>query len=128
MQTLPQNLMVCSDGCLYDTSQPGWADLPIRRNYRYTHREINTVADLKATLRNGSYTWPGGYPLFFITSDGAALSFESVTDNMESVVWSIRNNCSDGWRVVTCDINWEDTFLIDDHSGEPIESAYGEDE
>jgi len=34
---------------------------------------INTIGDFRAAVRNGAYAWPGGYPLFFICSDGAAL-------------------------------------------------------
>lgn len=33
-----------------------------------------TIDDLKAHLEADKYAWPGGYPLFFITSDGAARS------------------------------------------------------
>lgn len=32
---------------------------------------INTTKDLKTALRNGKWACPGGYPLYFITSDGA---------------------------------------------------------
>ena len=95
-----------------------------RENYCRTHREIDTVADLKATIRAGKYAWPGGYPMFFITSDGAALSFEAVEQEFYQVVYSIRNKIDDGWRVVGCDINYENADLVCDHTGNPIESAY----
>lgn len=83
--------------------------------------------DLKSYLRNGPYAWPGGYPMYFITSDGAALSFSSVRGNFCSVLSSMRHKVNDGWRVVGVDINWEDCELVCDHSGELIPSAYGED-
>jgi len=86
-----------------------------------------TTTDLKAQLRSGAYAWPGGYPLFFITSDGAALSFDAVRENLRSVLWSMRNGVNDGWRVVGCDVNWEDASLFCDHTGNRIESAYTED-
>jgi len=89
---------------------------------------INTVKDLKQVLRNGPYAWPGGYPLYFITSDGAALSFQAVRENLRSVLWSIKNGVNDGWRVQAMDINYEDNELYCDHTGEKIESAYGETE
>jgi hypothetical protein len=83
-----------------------------------------TTAELKRALRSGKYTWPGAYPLFFITLDGAALSFEAVRENLRSVLWSMKNQVNDGWRVVGCDANWEDGELYCNHSGERIESAY----
>lgn len=130
MSKLPEYLFVSdSDGALYDTRVAAWsAGLPLRANYRRTASEIRTVADLKATLRNGPYAWPGGYPLYFITSDGAALSFESVQKEFRLIVDSIQTGTNDGWRVVGCDINYEDSELYCDHSGERIESAYGNDE
>ena len=95
-----------------------------RENYCRTHREISTVADLKATIRAGKYAWPGGYPMFFITSDGEALSFEAVEQEFGQVAYAIRHELNDGWRVVGCDINEEDADLFCAHTGKPIESAY----
>ena len=80
---------------------------------------------LKQALRNGPYAWPGGYPMYFITSDGAALSFEAVCENYRSCLWSMRHGVSDGWRIVGVGINWEDVSLTCDRTGKPIESAYG---
>jgi len=97
---------------------------PLRTNYKFQHHNITSGQDLRATLRAGEFAWPGGYQLFFITSDGAALSFDSVRKNLRSVLDSIRTKCNDGWRVVACDINYEDTELTCDHSGEPIPAAY----
>jgi hypothetical protein len=85
-----------------------------------------TTKQLKTILRSGAYSWPGAYPLYFITSDGAALSFDSVRSNFRAVLWSVRHKVNDGWRVVACDTNWEDGELYCDHSGERIESAYAE--
>jgi len=88
--------------------------------------KITNTTDLKNAIRSGAYTFPGCYPLFFITSDGAALSFDSVKENFRLVLWSVKNQVNDGWRVVGCDANWEDGELTCDHSGERIESAYAE--
>jgi len=85
-----------------------------------------STLQLKTALRSGAYSWPGCYPLYFITSDGAALSFDSVRSNFRAVIWSMRNKVNDGWRVVACEANWEDASLYCDHSGERIESAYAE--
>jgi len=89
---------------------------------------IRSISDFRKAMRHGPYAWQGGYPCYFVTSDGAALSFESVRSNLRSVLWSIANDVSDGWQVVAMDINWEDTELTCDHSGKPIESAYGSDQ
>jgi hypothetical protein len=86
-----------------------------------------STRNLKEALRSGPHAWPGGYPLFFVTSDGAALSFDAVRENLRSVLWSIRHGVNDGWRVVGCDVNWEDPELFCDHTGNRIESAYAED-
>lgn len=85
-----------------------------------------TTHDLKNALRAGPYAWPGGYPLFFITSDGAALSFDAVRQEIRQVFWSIRNGVNDGWRVVAVDVNWEDPDLTCEHTGRLIPSAFGD--
>jgi NAD(P)H-dependent FMN reductase len=89
--------------------------------------QINTTKELKDCLRSGSYAWPGGYPTYFVTSDGGALSHASVRSNLRSVLSSVKAGDNDGWRVVACEVNWEDAELYCDHSGERIESAYAED-
>ena len=125
--TLPRHLFVNSSGDLFDTRRPDWAETPLRKSYRFQYGSISSGRKLRSTLRAGSYAWPGGYPLYFITSDGGALSFQTVRDNLRSVLDSIRTKCDDGWRVVACEVNWEDLNLYDDHTGEKIESAYGDD-
>lgn len=119
-------VFVGHEGDLYDTERDNWTSRPLRRNYRRTHHHIETVNQLKATLRAGQYTTVGLYPLYFITSDGGALSFATVRQELENVVYAIRHGLNDGWRVVYCDVNWEDGDLRDDHTGERIESAYAE--
>jgi hypothetical protein len=120
--------MFCSDidGALYDVRQDNWSAQPLRVGYQRTVPRIETIADLKATLRAGAYAWPGGYPLYFVCDDGAALSFDSVKDNLAEVICAIRHGLRDGWRVVACEINWEDNDLTCEHSGKPIPAAYGE--
>jgi len=87
-----------------------------------------TTQDLKKQLRAGEFAWPGGYPLYFVTDDGAALSFDAVRENIRSVLWSMRHGVNDGWRVIGCDVNWEDPSLYCDHTGVRIPSAYAEEE
>tara|TARA_Y100001963_G_scaffold106161_1_gene146683 strand:+ start:415 stop:624 length:210 start_codon:yes stop_codon:yes gene_type:complete len=44
----------------------------------------------------------------------------------EEVQDSIDCECNDGWRVIAVGVNWEDENLLCDHTGEKIQSAYGE--
>ncbi|WP_156433903.1 hypothetical protein [Bradyrhizobium retamae] len=90
--------------------------------------QINSIADFRAAVRNGPYAWPGGYPLYFVTSDGAALSFEAAKQERRNILESIRDKSNDGWRVVAVAINYEDSSLFCDHTGKRIASAYAEDD
>jgi hypothetical protein len=90
---------------------------------------INTISDFRAAIRNGKYAWPGGYPLYFVTSDGAALSFEAAKAERRNILEALRDNDRrSGWHVCAVDINYEDGELYCDHTGERIESAYAEPE
>lgn len=83
-----------------------------------------TTKDIKRELREGPYAWPGGYPLYFVTDEGAPLSFEAVRQNWRYVCASVRGELRDGWRVKYLCINWENPELLCDHTGKFIESAY----
>jgi hypothetical protein len=97
---LPDHLMVSStDGGLYDTRKLNWHKAPIRPQYRSVFRDIKTTQQLKATMRQ-KYAWPGGYEIAYFTSDGALLCHDCVRRHLRSVLWSIHNQCSDGWRVI----------------------------
>jgi len=88
---------------------------------------IMTTAELKNALRNGKYAWPGGYPLYFVASDGEALSFDAVKENYREVLYAMKHfGDFSGWNIVGYDINWEDDNLTCAHTGDKIESAYGE--
>lgn len=128
--TLPSHLFLSSsDGALYDTRVSAWSGLPpLRSNYKMSHRDIDSVADLKATLRAGQYAWPGGYPMYFLASDGEAISFESARENFREIAQAIADHDNSGWRIVAVDINYENPALYCAHSGKRIESAYAEDD
>ena len=87
---------------------------------------INTISDFRKAVRNGPYVWPGGYPLYFLTSDGEALSFNAAKQERRSILEAIRDHDNSGWRVVAMDVNWEDGDLHCAHTGERIESAYAD--
>jgi hypothetical protein len=126
---IPPHLFASDDGALYDTRLSGWSGRPpLRRAWSGHARDIKTTARVKAALRAGEYTEWGGYPLYFIASDGCALSFDAVCDNLASVLDSVRTGSSDGWRVVGVAINYEDGGLRCCHTGERIPSAYADEE
>lgn len=90
---------------------------------------INTPADFIEALLHGPYAWPGGYPVFFYTSDGGALAFGTAFAERREILSAIKDNDKhSGWRVIGMDVNWEDPDLYDDHDGGRIESAYAEDD
>ena len=72
-------------------------------------------------LVRSPYVFPGGYPLFAITSDGACLCKSCCSTERESIGTTTG---SDGWRVTGLDVNWEDPTLHCDHCGDTVESAY----
>jgi hypothetical protein len=124
----PPAHLYSDDGALYDTRVPQWhKQAPLRQNFMKTHREINSLADLKATLRAGEFTFPGAYPLYLIAGDGEALHFDCVRKNWREVVQAYGPNGSRDWRCVACDINYEDGSLYCAECNQHIQSAYAED-
>lgn len=86
-----------------------------------------TVEQFRKDLE-APYAWPGGYPRYFVMSDGEAMSFEGAKENQAQIETAITERSRDTWRVEGCDINWEDPDLFCCHTGKRIESAYAEDE
>ena len=82
---------------------------------------------IKQAIRD-KYAWPGGYPLFLITSDGGALCMKCGKKEYKNIAYAIRHDLSDGWNVIAFDINWEDGALYCAHTGARIPSAYAEPE
>jgi hypothetical protein len=124
---LPAHFFQASDGALHDTRRESWASKPIRPVYNYTFGQITNTQQLRATLRAGDYAWPGGYPMYMITSDGAALHFACARSNFRLVSDSVRHQYSDGWCVQAVDINYENQDLYCDQCSQKIASAYGDD-
>ena len=88
-----------------------------------------TLQEIKTALRSGKYAWPGGYPLYFVTSDGGVLSFEAARAEWRQIVWAHLNNATRcGWHLAGVDVNYEDPYLECEHTGARIESAYAEEE
>jgi hypothetical protein len=80
---------------------------------------------LRDELIASPYAWPGGYPMFAVTRDGAALCPHCCQTEHRNIGFTYG---TDGWAVEGLDINWEDPELHCDHCGNRIESAYAESE
>ena len=88
--------------------------------------KISTIGEFRAALKEGPFAWPGGYPLFFICNDGAALSYDYAKENTELIEGAITDkDNAGGWLVIACEVNWEDSDLYCE-GGKRIESAYSE--
>ena len=87
-----------------------------------------TLQQIKEALRNGQYAWPGGYPMYFLTSGGEALSFKAVRTNWRNICEAhiVRGYRDSGWFIEAVTINWEEPDLVCAETGEPIESAYAD--
>lgn len=93
--------------------------------------EINSISDYRAAIRNGAYAWPGGYPLYFVMSDGEAMSFAAGKKERRCILEALRDYQTNkhersGWRPVAIEVNWEVPDLYCAHTNERIESAYAE--
>lgn len=121
---MKEHLFISStDGALYDTRVAGWNKLPpLRPNYERHHREIGTVADLKATLRAGPYIWPGGYEIAYLTADGACLCVSCTRKEFRQIAEAIRTNDTRGGWAVGATIHGAETDAhVDcDHCGRVI--------
>lgn len=120
---LPEHLFVGCEGDLYDTRNPEWSKSPpLRSNYERHVRDIKTADDVKACLRAGPYAWPGGYACFFITSDGAVLSFEAARKGFLQIICSLKDgDHGTGWHVcgLGCTAD-EDETPVCEHTGKAI--------
>ena len=92
----------------------------------YRH-ETQTLRQVKTFIRQ-PYAWPGGYPLFLVLQDDAALCHDCTADNFRHIAQDVFDNVNTGWRPYRPEVNYEDADLYCDHCGERIESAYGETE
>lgn len=70
----------------------------------------------------------GGYEQYqyFITDDGGVLGINTVMANIQSI--NFNDPYDRQFYIVGVEVNYEDDTLTDDHTGEYLESAYGEPE
>ena len=95
-----RELMISDTGDII--SCDNWA--VIREHYQHHYRNITTCRELastiRAAIRAGGHAWPGGYAVFFITSDGGVICHDCTVAEYSNIVDSIRRDISDGWRIV----------------------------
>lgn len=65
------------------------------KRFKTIREKINAV---KNAVRE-QYAWPGGYELFGITSHGEILCTKCMKEEFHQILWSVKNNCSDGWKI-----------------------------
>lgn len=117
------SFMTLSDGSLVSGAGPFRL---VRHTYARTFSEIRTGAKLRATLRAGSSTDLGGYPLRLILSDGECICYPCARANLREITSAIRAHDSRGWRVVGCAVAWEGPDDYCAHCGEAMPTAYGD--
>lgn len=84
------------------------------------------LTQVKTALRN-KYAWPGGYPLFLVMDDGAAVSIDAARAQWRDIVAAhLAGDVRTGYTVANIAINWDDADLYCEISGARIESAYAE--
>lgn len=76
-------------------------------------------------LAREPFAWPGGYPLFAVTSDGFALCSRCCSSERESIATTTGN---DGWNIIALEINWEEPDFFCSHCSRPIDPAYSTEE
>lgn len=68
-----------------------------------------------------SFTEFGGYPLFYTVKDGGVLSPKAANENLERTL----DPDDSQFFIVGQEVNYEDTSLFCDHTGDQIPAAYG---
>lgn len=88
-------------------------------------RNSTSIKQVREAVRQ-KYAWPGGYPLYLVTSDSAALCVKCAKENWRQCARSTRYLVNDGWGIVGVVINYEDNELYCSHCSNLIETAYGD--
>lgn len=83
------------------------------------------LAQVKHVARH-SYSWPGGYPLAVLMSDGESLCPACVKSEFTAIARATINHARDGWRAEGLFIHYEGGPLICAHCNTETPSAYGD--
>lgn len=96
----------------------------IRPLYAQHVRDITNTVEMRASIRAGKYSFPGGYECFFITDDGACICHDCARKEYRLISASINSKSRDGWRIVALDCACNvDDFLACDHCSRVIVEA-----
>ena len=87
---------------------------------------LQPARELKDIVR-APYAFPGGYPKFLVTTDGACICKDCAKTEFKTLMRSTLRDDRDGWTVHSADINWE-SDLHCDHCSADIERAYPNEE
>jgi hypothetical protein len=109
------------DGDLY---RQGEFKTPVRVQFEGHVSRITKPREVAASLRAGKYAWPGGYPLYFIAADGAALCFDCTRKEFGRIARSMIARDRDGWAIEGCAANYEDQDCYCAHCNRRIDPAY----
>lgn len=75
-----------------------------------------------------AFAWPGGYPLFYVFTDGGVICPDCVNANIQEIDGAIKGerrfNSRGGWAIDRYDANYEEPDLCCDHCGKLIPAAY----
>lgn len=118
---LPKHFFIGFDGGLY-RHQKGL----VRPKYECTFTRPENLNQIKSTIRGGAITWPGFYPMYFVTFDGSALCFNCARKEFRQIAYNYIHKCDTGWRISGVIINYEEEDIFCCHCNKNIESAYGE--
>lgn len=73
-----------------------------------------------------AFAWPGGYPIIYLTVDGAVFCPACVNGENGSEVGNPEVDDDKQWTIDGHDCYWEGPVMHCDHCGDEIESAYGD--
>ena len=81
-----------------------------------------STKDLRESLRDGRYAWPGGYEKFYICVDSGILCDPCVRKEYRSVLRETKYGLHGGWGIagVDCTANADESDVICDHCGTVI--------
>ncbi len=84
-----------------------------------------SLEKIKYAIRN-KYAWPGGYPLFFVTGQGEALSLQGAKEIWRDIIQAHNDHRHCDASIESIEINYDDPQLYCCVTNQLIESAYGE--
>ena len=79
---------------------------------------MNVIKHMIEEKEFDHYTWPGGYPLWYLTEDNGVLCAKCVNQNFELCIGD-----DPQWKIVALEANYE-SDLVCDNCYEKIEAAY----